>query len=64
VLVLNALVRKSMIYSDLHNAAIFLYKCEKFALQIHQTLFVGHSFRVEGETWYFFIANSPLCILI
>jgi len=23
---------------------------------------VGHSFRVEGETWYFF-ANSPLCIL-
>ena len=25
--------------------------------------FVGHSFRVEGETWYFF-ANSPLCILI
>ena len=25
--------------------------------------FVGHSFRVKGETWYFF-ANSPLCILI
>jgi len=25
--------------------------------------FVGHSFRDEGETWYFF-ANSPLCILI
>jgi len=25
--------------------------------------FVGHSFRVEGETWYFF-ANSPLSILI
>jgi len=25
--------------------------------------FVGHSFRVEGETWYFF-DNSPLCILI
>jgi len=24
--------------------------------------FVGHSFRVEGETWYFFV-NSPLCIL-
>jgi len=21
--------------------------------------FVGHSFRVEGETWYFF-ANSPM----
>jgi len=25
--------------------------------------FVGHYFRVEGETWYFF-ANSPLCILV
>jgi len=25
--------------------------------------FVGHSFSVEGETWYFF-ANSPLCTLI
>jgi len=25
--------------------------------------FVGHSFRVEGETWCFF-ADSPLCILI
>jgi len=25
--------------------------------------FVGHSFRVKGETWYFF-ANSRLCILI
>jgi len=25
--------------------------------------FVRRSFRVEGETWYFF-ANSPLCILI
>jgi len=25
--------------------------------------FVEHSFRVKGETWYFF-AKSPLCILI
>jgi len=25
--------------------------------------FVGHSFRAEGETWYFF-GNSPLSILI
>jgi len=25
--------------------------------------FVGHSFRVKGETWYFF-ANSPLGLLI
>jgi len=25
--------------------------------------FVGHSFRVKGETWYFF-ASSPLWILI
>ena len=25
--------------------------------------FIGHSFRVEGETCYFF-ANSPLCSLI
>jgi len=25
--------------------------------------FAGHSFRIGGETWYFF-ANSPLCILI
>jgi len=25
--------------------------------------FVGHSFHVEDETWYFF-ANSPLCIWI
>jgi len=25
--------------------------------------YVGHSFRIEGETWYFF-ANSPLCVLI
>jgi len=25
--------------------------------------FVGHSFRVKGETWYFF-TNSPLCVLI
>jgi len=25
--------------------------------------FVGHPFRVKGETWYFF-ANSPLCIVI
>jgi len=25
--------------------------------------FVGHSFSVKGETWYFF-ANSPFCTLI
>ena len=25
--------------------------------------FVGHSFQVKGESWYFF-ANSPLCIFI
>jgi len=38
------------------SAKHFLYKCITPS-------FVGHSFRVEGETWCFF-ANSPLCILI
>jgi len=34
---------------------MFSSKCETFALQIGDITpsFVGHSFRVEGETWYF-----------
>jgi len=65
VLVLNALVRKSsdlLEFNQTHNAAMFSSKCETFALQVHHS-FVGHSFRVEGEAWYF-LANSPLCSLI
>jgi len=54
---------RHLIYFDLHTAAMFSSTCEAFALQIHPTRFVGHSFRVEGETWYFF-ANSSLYILI
>jgi len=54
VLVLNAMVRKSSVLLELnqtHNAKMFSSKCETFALQMHHTYsFVGHSFRVEGET--------------
>jgi len=68
VLVLNALVRKSshlLEFSETHNAATFSSKSETFALQVTYITpsFVGQSFRVKGETWYFF-ANSPLCTLI
>jgi len=66
VLVLNALVRKS---SDLvecnqtHNAAMFSFDSKNLLYRYITPSFVGHSFRVEGETWYVF-ANSSLCTLI
>ena len=68
MLVVNALVRKSsdlLEFNHTHNAAVFSSKCETFALQYRYITpsFVAHSFRVKGETWYFF-ANSPLGILI
>jgi len=55
---LNALIRKSsdlLQFNQTHNAAMFSSKCETFALQIGYITpgFVGHSFRVKGETWYF-----------
>jgi len=54
----NAVVRKSsdlLEFNHTHNAAMFSSKCEPFALQIGYITpsFVGHFFRVEGETWYF-----------
>jgi len=68
VLVLNALFRKSsylLEFNQTHNAATFSSKCETYALQVAYITpsFVGDSFRVKGETWYFF-ANLPLRILI
>jgi len=40
------------------------HPCAKHLLYKYITpSFVGHFFRVKGESWYFF-ANSPLCILI
>jgi len=42
VLVLNASVRKSydlLEFKQTHNAAVFSFKCETFALQIHHTQF-------------------------
>jgi len=64
MLVLNALVRKS---SDLLD---FTLQCSNVFIQVRNVCFtdrppgfVGHSFRVEGETWYIF-SDSSLCILI
>ena len=59
MLVLNALILKSsdlLQFNHTHNAAVFSSKYEAFDLQIGYITpsFVGHSFRVRGETWYFF----------
>jgi len=56
--VLNALILKSsdlLQFNHTHNAAVFSSKWEAFDLQIGYITpsFVGHSFRVTGETWYF-----------
>jgi len=56
VLVLNALVRKSsdlLEFNQTHNAEMFSSKCETLLYRYITPSFVGHSFRVEGETWYF-----------
>jgi len=61
VLVLNALVRKLpdlLEYNQTHNAAMFSPSAKHLLYSYITPSFVGHSFRVEGETWYFF-ANSP-----
>ena len=50
-------------FNQTHNAAMLLSKCETFFYRYITPNFVGHSFRVEGETWCLF-ANSALCILI
>jgi len=66
VLVLNALVRRSsdlFEFDQTHNAAMFSPSAKYLLYRYITPSFVGHSFCVEGESWYFF-ANSTLCILI
>jgi len=66
VLVLNALVHKSsdlFEFNQTHNAARFSSSEKHLFYRYMTPSFVAHSFRVRGETWYFF-DNSTLRILI
>jgi len=63
---LNALVRKSSDLLELTKPTMqqcFHPSAKNLLYRYITPSFVGHSFPVEGETWYFF-ANSPLSIFI
>jgi len=66
MLVLNALVHKSSDLLEFNQTTMqqsFRPSAKRLLYRYITPSFVGHSFRVKGETRYFF-ANSPLWILI